>query len=196
MNDNIIHWDNVSNQITFQAPVEFDKIEEHLPLTSRILDYGCGYGRIAKQLVGIGYKNIKGYDNSEKMIERAKRENPNIHFSLVTGSIPEEDDYFDGIICSALFTCIPNEEDKLKVINDLERKLKRNGYLFITEYSIDEQIEPEEFVSSVGAKMKFLRICDIRKLTKEFNEISCEKTNAKTLSGKDAICLQYVGKKK
>jgi SAM-dependent methyltransferase len=196
MNENVMHWDKISESITFQAPVEFDKIKGFLPLTSWILDFGCGYGRISKHLMELGYKNIKGYDNSERMIERARKENPAIHFSIVSETIPDGDEYFDGIICSALFTCIPNEENKLKLIKELTRKLKRYGYLFITEYTIDESREPEEFVSSVGARMKFIRICDIRKFTIDFDEISCKKVNAKTLSGSDSICLQYIGKKK
>lgn len=48
---------------------------ENVPLDSWVLDLGCGYGRVTKQLYETGYTKIIGYDPSKSMISRAVKEN-------------------------------------------------------------------------------------------------------------------------
>ena len=43
---------------------------QHLRSQGRILDHGCGYGRLLDQLSGAGYGNAVGMDFSGKMLMR------------------------------------------------------------------------------------------------------------------------------
>jgi tRNA/tmRNA/rRNA uracil-C5-methylase (TrmA/RlmC/RlmD family) len=56
-----------------------------LPDNARVLDVGCGYGRIALPLVRAGYE-VEGIDLSENLVEAALRaaeiENLRIHFAV------------------------------------------------------------------------------------------------------------------
>jgi cyclopropane fatty-acyl-phospholipid synthase-like methyltransferase len=49
---------------------------------SRILDMGCGPGNYSKYIFSKGFKNITGYDLSEEMIKRAKKNVPEGNFKL------------------------------------------------------------------------------------------------------------------
>jgi ubiquinone/menaquinone biosynthesis C-methylase UbiE len=189
-------WDTVASTIDFQAPVDFKAIQKYLKHNSRILDFGCGYGRISKLLIKNGYNNVVGYETSQEMVNRAKKEVPNCEFNYYNGkTIPETDSTFDAIICSAVFTCIPEINQKKKWIQELYRKLKPNGYIIITEFSCPETVDAPKFVSSVGVTMKFIRKSEIQKLFQKFKEVSCKVVDAVTLTGKSAMCVQFIGRK-
>ena len=44
------YWDRAASSKTFGHPVCWDRIEGTLTPDSRILDYGCGYGRVCDEL--------------------------------------------------------------------------------------------------------------------------------------------------
>jgi len=45
-----------------------------------ILDFGCGVGRMSSWLNGINNNSVIGYDFNQKMVDHAKKLNPNIKF--------------------------------------------------------------------------------------------------------------------
>ena len=71
---NSTYWDNEGATKTFTHEL-FQEWIKDIPLDTNVLDFGCGYGRITKQLYELGFKNIVGYDPSSKMISRAIVEN-------------------------------------------------------------------------------------------------------------------------
>ena len=78
-----------------------EKFINELPNSATILDVGCGAGVKSKYLSEKGYK-VTGIDFSEKMIEIAKREHPEIDFEII--DIYEIDKYtktFDGVFAQA-----------------------------------------------------------------------------------------------
>lgn len=65
------YWDDVAESSYFEDPLNFEILEGHLPKSARILDLGCGYGRLIEQLIDRGYTNVEGADTSARMVERA-----------------------------------------------------------------------------------------------------------------------------
>lgn len=61
--DQTDYWDRAAQTKTFGHPVDRDMMERLLPLNSRILDYGCGYGRACSDLWEKGYRNLPGADS-------------------------------------------------------------------------------------------------------------------------------------
>lgn len=189
-------WDNLSGSIDFTIPIDIDIINELMPKDSYFLDFGCGYGRNSRLLFENGFRRIKGYDISDGMIARAKEECKEINFMVLgTQDIPEEDCTFDGILCSALFTCIPDGALRQSLIQELERILKIGGKIFISEFTVDEETVPEEFLSGLNIPMKYLRTQDLDLLMANFDKISSRILSTKTISGKASACIQYVARK-
>lgn len=66
----IAYWNQDGATKTFTHPVNFDWLRKHLEPKARILDYGCGYGRVTALLCDQGY-TATGVDAAETMIEEA-----------------------------------------------------------------------------------------------------------------------------
>ena len=62
------YWDSVAQQKTFTHPVNTDLLLHYADKDAAIIDYGCGYGRVVSDLLGLGFTNIAGYDTSVKLI--------------------------------------------------------------------------------------------------------------------------------
>jgi ubiquinone/menaquinone biosynthesis C-methylase UbiE len=60
---------------------EWDWLLQHLRSQARILDHGCGYGRLLNQLSEAGYGNAVGMDFSDKMLMQCRSQFP--HLTLV-----------------------------------------------------------------------------------------------------------------
>ena len=69
------YWNEVAEQKTFTHPIDITMLDKYLNMQSRILDFGCGYGRIVKELSDLGFENVVGYDTSKALVDRGRREN-------------------------------------------------------------------------------------------------------------------------
>ncbi|MEU9151959.1 class I SAM-dependent methyltransferase [Streptomyces sp. NPDC048417] len=75
LDSQVPYWDAAAATKTFTHPLHLpwlDGISRH----AAILDYGCGYGRIMKELEQHGFDHLTGVDASPAMISRARRLHP------------------------------------------------------------------------------------------------------------------------
>lgn len=93
-----------------------------------VLDLGCGSGRYTKEFVRLGAK-VSGIDKSEKLIEIAERELPNVEFKV--GSVeklPYQNSSFDYVFSGLVIDYLP---DLKKAFSEVCRVLKPGGsFLF------------------------------------------------------------------
>jgi ubiquinone/menaquinone biosynthesis C-methylase UbiE len=103
----------------------------------KILDYGCGNGRLLELFAG---KNIEysGADISQKLIDIAQSKYPNHDFQKISGSqkLPYPDDYFNGVYSIAVFHHVPSKQLKAEMANELYRITKPDGHIIITAWNI------------------------------------------------------------
>jgi 2-polyprenyl-3-methyl-5-hydroxy-6-metoxy-1,4-benzoquinol methylase len=78
-------------------------IKPHLRPGAEVLDFGCGVGRVAKELVSLGAV-VTGVDRSAQMLEHAKRYLDGTPVELLT-EIPQRG--FDAVIAVEVFQHIP-----------------------------------------------------------------------------------------
>ncbi|MGW5655406.1 class I SAM-dependent methyltransferase [Streptomyces humi] len=78
----IAYWDGVGATKTFTHPLEITWLTG-LSRTARILDYGCGYGRVMTQLSDRGFSDVSGTDPSPTLIARARRLRPDLRFTVL-----------------------------------------------------------------------------------------------------------------
>ena len=97
----------------------------------KILEAGCGAGRILKYLHNLQY-DIIGFDFIKTAVDKIKFNNPNI--KVLTSNImntPFEDKQFDTILAFGLYHNFKYEE-VITALNETKRILKDNGNLFFS----------------------------------------------------------------
>lgn len=118
----------------------------------KILDFGCGSGIYAKILTKKGAK-VSGFDISEKMLQIAKNENPNIDLRYGSGYKIPFKKKFDVVLASLVIDYLKNWD---KVFKEVSRVLKKES-LFI--FSIGNPVS--ECVKKIIVKGQKLRVLGI-----------------------------------
>ena len=204
------YWDEVAEIKTFTHPIDLELINNFFDNQSRIVDFGCGYGRIVKQLTDLGFENVYGFDTSKELIARGISEN---NLSLYHIDNPTElkleDNSIDLIILFAVLTCIPSNEGQNSLISLLLSKLKKGGILYISDYYLQENsVEVERYEYLNGDKNNFgvFKLPEgaifrhhtkdwIKTLTKDFEIISETPIIVETMNGNIANGFQLIAKK-
>jgi ubiquinone/menaquinone biosynthesis C-methylase UbiE len=111
-------------------------LAEFLSPCSRILDVGCGYGRIALPLALAGHR-VSGLDISETMIRAAQAgaEAAGVPIALGVGSmtdIPYPDSSFESVLCLwSAFHELLRESEQAQALREMWRVLSRGGIAII-----------------------------------------------------------------
>ena len=110
--------------------------KKHIELENKkILDWGCGPGRIIRHLPEIIGDSCEYYgtDYNKTTIEWCSQNLKGIHFNQNTleANLPYADDFFDVIYGISIFTHL-SEHLHYDWYNELKRILKPNGIMFLT----------------------------------------------------------------
>lgn len=115
---------------------EFNIFKEYVNNGDKILDAGCGNGRLL-ELFKDKVINYKGVDVSEKLVGLARKKYPNNNFIIADNlNLPFPDDNFDKVFSIAVLHTIPSDELRKKAVSELKRVLKPKGLLFITVWDM------------------------------------------------------------
>jgi alkylated DNA repair protein alkB family protein 8 len=120
---------------------DFEFIADYVEDGDKILDYGCGNGRLLEIL---GDKNIEytGVDASQKLIDLAKKKYPqfsqNFHKISSSNSLPLQDNYFNKIISIAVFHHFP-EKYAEEMAKELFRIMKTQGKIIVTVWNLEQE---------------------------------------------------------
>ena len=122
----------------------------------RILDLGCGTGHLTKHIQELG-ADVVGIDSSPEMIAQAQGKNPDVDFSVASGTDFHFDEPFDAVFSNAtlhwireqdsLITCVYNtlkpkgrfvaefggKGNMEKLIAATQQVLKQHGYTRLAE---------------------------------------------------------------
>jgi SAM-dependent methyltransferase len=87
-----------------------------LPETAKILDFGCGAGRIVRALRARGFVNVYGYDVGDgRTLVGAERDHIKVG-SLLDLRLPYEDNTFDLVISDQVFEHV---QDQVRAFEEL-----------------------------------------------------------------------------
>lgn len=174
-------WDSVAESVDFNLEILAEDFVTTVSQDAKVLDFGCGYGRIANQLHHSGYRFLTGVDSSKEMINRGLIENSHLDLRHILGSIlPFSDNEFDSIVTCAVFTCIPNQDLRKQILIELRRVLKPNGVLYLAEFCSDES---HRFTSGAGVPMWHSQLSELKGILDGFNIEQSRVVKSLTMSG-------------
>jgi len=155
LDSQVEYWNSVSATKTFTHPVHLPWLDA-LSKDAKILDYGCGYGRIMAFLEREGFSNIMGVDSSAGMIARGQDLYPDFHLDSLPNppNLAATDESIDAVMLLAVLTCIPGNHAQVQLLAELTRVLKPGALLYISDVPLQlnarNQARYERYASQYG----------------------------------------------
>lgn len=117
---------------------ELQVVIPHIREGFKVLDLGCGNGRLIKLLDESHKKyDYLGVDFSKEFISHAKEKYTNHSFELNDMSkVDYPENSFDMIFMIASFHHLDSKKERLELLNKINKWLKPNGYLFMTNWNL------------------------------------------------------------
>lgn len=204
------YWNTAGAEKSFAHPLRLERVRQWLKPESRIVDFGCGYGRCLAELFEAGYRNLIGLDFSPAMIATARARFPAITFDqLESTTIPLPDASIDGALLFSVLTCVPTNDGQRSIIGELRRVLRPGGLLYISDLWLqsDERNleryardEPRYGIYGVfdlpeGVTVRHHDPSWIEQLTSDFEMVALDHIDVVTMNGNAAQAFQWFGLK-
>jgi SAM-dependent methyltransferase len=205
------YWNAVAETKTFLHPLDLPRVRALVDSSAHILDYGCGYGRLCRQLEAAGYTDVRGVDPSPRMVERARTENPRLSFDVLGGRAPFADVSFDAVLMFSVLTCIVDDDGQRGVVREIARVLRPNGILYVSDillqdddrnrarYDRQVRLKPDTtygvFELEPGVVFRHLGTPWIAELFGDFERVEFIELEVTTMNGNAARGFQYFGRK-
>ena len=192
-------WSRVANDVSFTLQPDLSPFLERVPTDGRILDYGCGYGRISELLFRRGHTDLVGVDTSAAMIARARQSCPDVFFTqLDSYKTPFANDHFNGIVVCAVLSCTPDVELRQNIIRELARVLAPGGVIHFSEFLLSPTIAYQEgsvHQSSIGVQMKHFSSEELESALAVFHKEAVSISHSTSLTGEKIPAIHYLASK-
>jgi len=127
----------------------------------RVLDFGCGNGRLI-EILRNKQINYVGVDVSQELISSGKERYPGYDFQKISGQtiLPFNDNFFNKIISVAVFHHFPRKHAQ-KMANDLFRVAKPGAKVIVTVWNLWQWrflkniFSPKTIFSKLGRSGKY-----------------------------------------
>ncbi|MEV6104982.1 class I SAM-dependent methyltransferase [Streptomyces sp. NPDC051940] len=203
------YWDGVGATKTFTHPLNPAWLAELDP-DARILDYGCGYGRLTAELGDLGFTDVSGVDVSRPLIERGRALHPGLGLAVLESppSMPGEASAFDAVLLFAVLTCVPDDADQRALIAELHRVLAPGGLLYVSDlllqddarnrarYAADPGAVHGVFTTEDGARCRHHELAALRALLADFDLEGEDRVEVATMNGHRSRGVQLLARKR
>lgn len=135
----VAYWNGAGATKTFTHPVNhswLDGVDRH----ARILDYGCGYGRVTAELRDHGFAEVSGTDPSAVLIQRGRLHRPDLRLEVLTAppALPHATASLDVVLLFAVLTCVPDDAAQRALVAELVRVLAPGGLLYVSDLLLQD----------------------------------------------------------
>lgn len=146
------YWEKVPGKKIPSSLELYPIIYNYLREGHKILDIGCGFGKISLELASRGYL-VTGIDlNAEavrlaevaaKNLDPDKKIERKAEFKIGNASaLPFRESSFDTAIMQAFLTTVPDLQERARIIQEVFRVLKPGGYLYLVEFGQNWHLQP------------------------------------------------------
>ena len=201
------YWNAAGAAKTFGHPVEptwLDRIDRQ----ARILDYGCGYGRLSGLLAERGFVAVEGVDVAPNLIARARETHPSAHFALLDSPprLRHDNNSIDAVFLFAVLTCVPTDDGQRELVAELRRVLRPGGLLYLSDLCLQNdrrnQDRYQEFTAKYGIHGVFETgdgaVCRhhtldwLHNLLTGFDVAATREVRVDTMNGHSAVATQLL----
>ena len=205
------YWNSVAEEKKFTTVLDVELFSKFVSNDSKILDVGCGYGRILNELAEAGFTDLTGVDSAENMIKRGIREYPNLNLvANPDGKLPFEENTFDAVILFGVLTCVPDNESQKGLLNDIKKVLKPGGVIYINDFLLNSGFKRWLFYKKAqketgiygafktydGATVRHHAEDYILKLLSDFKKLDYQKFVIPTMNGNKSNSFGFIGELK
>ncbi|AKB19660.1 MULTISPECIES: class I SAM-dependent methyltransferase [unclassified Methanosarcina] len=146
------YWETVPGRKIPSSLELYPVIHSYLQKSHKILDIGCGFGKISLELASLGY-SVMGIDiNTEvvklseaaaKSLELDRKTEGRAEFKVGNASaLPFRESSFNFAIMQAFLTSVPDPQERVRIIQEAFRVLKPESYLYLAEFGQNWHLEP------------------------------------------------------
>lgn len=123
-------------------------VDAMLPRGARVLDAGCGTGRVGGYLAGVGHE-VVGVDLDPKLIAEAKAQHPGA--TWLVGDLSELDlpEPFDVIVCAGNVMTFVAPGTRVEILRRAARHLRAGGRL-VTGFGAGRGYAFDDFLADAG----------------------------------------------
>ena len=207
----IDYWNRIGPGKPFGHPMNFERLGQWLARDHRILDFGCGYGRVLGLLHHSGYHNLIGVDPASAMIAAARECFPGITFEQLVSSprlsLPEAS--VDATLLFTVLTCVPSDAGQRAIVREIGRVLRPGGLLYISDLwlqtdarNVERYLRDEPkygkygvFDLPEGVTVRHHDRTWIDELTKGYEPVALDDVQVQTMNGHSANGFQWFGLK-
>ncbi|MEV7279276.1 methyltransferase domain-containing protein [Streptomyces sp. NPDC093111] len=207
----IAYWDSVGATKTFTHPVNLSWLAGVGP-DARVLDYGCGYGRVMAELSEHGFRDVSGVDLSPALIERGRQLRPDLRFAVLDS--PPDLTYASGsldvVLLFAVLTCVPDGNAQRALVDELNRVLAPGGLLYVSDVALQDDERNHSryaayarqfgtpygvFATDDGAVCRHHDIAELRALLSGFDLVDEHRIEVATMNGHRSQAVQLLARK-
>jgi len=204
--DGQTYWETIGFQKDFEDPFPLEKLKTFLPQDTLVVEYGCGYGRVLKQMQEAGYTNLLGFDYSSKMVERGKKLCPTLDLRHIpkSGHIPLPDQKADFLIASTILCCLPGKQALASLFQEFHRVLKKGGTLYLFDFllsnhpsslkkyeqGLSDHGEWGVYTTTEGLTVRHFQTATLMQLLADFDVQWFEQLDFKTMNNNPARVFQ------
>lgn len=205
------YWTRVAGTKAFSHPFRLGFFAPHVPRDARVLDLGCGYGRVTAEVWRHGWRRVVGADTAEGMIAVGRRRFPHLDLCTIEpGALPWADGGFGAVVLFSVLTCVPDDGEEEALVAEVARVLAPGGVIYLSDLLLQEDARNDEryrlgqerfgargvFELPEGVVLRHFAPERIDGLVRSFERIALERLDVVTMNGHRARGFQLLGRKR
>ena len=205
------YWNGPGAAKTFTHPVHHPWLAG-VDRDARILDYGCGYGRVTAELQDRGFSRVSGVDPSPRLVERGRSARPDLGLEVLPAPpvLPHASASVDVVLLFAVLTCVPADVAQRALVAELVRVLAPGGLLYVSDLLLQDDERNRDrytaharrsgtpygvFTTDDGAVCRHHDIADLRALLAGLDPVAERPIDVLTMNGHRTRGIQLLTRK-